>query len=88
MLIAFQFFLGVSVASTKLNPCIVRDMLRQEHRESASAVMGMKPFIAPILGPTVGRFAAYVKGWRWAFWRVTIIRGTVGQKRIRKQSIC
>ena len=56
MLIAFRFFLGASVASTTLNPCIVGDMCKQEERGSALAVMGMTPFVALILGAIVGGF--------------------------------
>ena len=75
MLIAFRFFLGASVASTTLNPCVVGDIFIQENRGSAMAVMGMVPFIAPILGPIVGGFISQTKGWRWTFWLVTIITG-------------
>ncbi|KAL2036831.1 hypothetical protein N7G274_010374 [Stereocaulon virgatum] len=75
MLITMRFFLGASVASTTLNPCIVGDMFRQKERGGALAVMGMTPFIAPILGPVVGGFISQVKGWRWTFWLVTIICG-------------
>ena len=75
MLITLRFFLGASVASTTLNPCIVGDMFKQEERGSALAVMGMTPFIAPILGPIVGGFISQAKGWRWTFWVVTIICG-------------
>ena len=75
MLIAFRFFLGASVASTTLNPCIVGDLFVQENRGSAMAVMGMTPFIAPILGPIVGGYISQAQGWRWTFWLVTIVTG-------------
>ncbi|OCL09910.1 MFS general substrate transporter [Glonium stellatum] len=73
MLIAMRFFLGLSVASTVINPCIVGDMFREEQRGRALGIMGMIPFIAPVLGPTVGGFISQAKGWRWTFWLIVII---------------
>lgn len=75
MLIAFRFLLGLTVASTTLNSCIVGDLFAPEKRGRAIAVMGMTPFIAPILGPIVGGFISHAKGWRWTFWLTTIITG-------------
>lgn len=75
MLIAFRFMLGMAVASTTLNPCIVGDMFRPEQRGRAIAVMGMTPFIAPILGPIVGGVISHSLGWRWTFWLTAIITG-------------
>ena len=75
MLIAFRFLSGLAVASTTLNSCIVSDMFKQEERGRAISVMGMTPFIAPVLGPTVGGFVSQAKGWRWTFWLVVIITG-------------
>ncbi|KAF2800436.1 fluconazole resistance protein 1 [Melanomma pulvis-pyrius CBS 109.77] len=72
-LIAMRFFLGLSVASTILNPCIVGDMFREEERGRALGIMGMIPFIAPVLGPTVGGLISQAKGWRWTFWLIVII---------------
>ena len=75
MLIAFRFLLGLTVASTTLDPCIVGDMFEQDKRGRAIAVMGMTPFIAPILGPVVGGVISEARGWRWTFWITAIITG-------------
>lgn len=75
MLIAFRFLLGFTVASTTLNSCIVGDMFRPETRGRALAIMGMTPFIAPVLGPTIGGFISEAKGWRWTFWFTAIATG-------------
>ncbi|KAF2193119.1 polyamine transporter 1 [Zopfia rhizophila CBS 207.26] len=72
-LIAMRFFLGLSVASTVINPCIVGDIFREEQRGRALGIMGMIPFIAPVVGPTVGGFISHAKGWRWTFWLIVII---------------
>lgn len=75
MLIAFRFLLGLTVASTTLNSCIVGDLFPKENRGRAIAVMGMTPFMAPILGPIIGGFISQAKGWRWTFWLIAIITG-------------
>lgn len=72
-LIAMRFFLGLSVASSVINPCIVGDMFRKEERGKALGFMGMIPFIAPVLGPTIGGLISSAKGWRWTFWMIVII---------------
>lgn len=33
----------------------------------------MIPFIAPVLGPTIGDLVSNAKGWRWTFWLIVII---------------
>lgn len=73
MLIAMRFLLGLSVASTVINPCIVGDMFREEERGKAMGLMGAIPFIAPCLGPTIGGFVAEARGWRWTFWVTAMI---------------
>lgn len=75
MLIAMRFLLGMSVASTVINPCIVGDMFGEEERGKAMSAIGMIPFIAPCLGPTIGGFIADARGWRWTFWLTAIIAG-------------
>ena len=72
MLIAFLFFLRLTVASTTLNSCIVGGLFPQDKRGRAIAVMEMTPFIAPIPGPVVGGFISDAKGWRWL---TTIVTG-------------
>lgn len=75
MLIAMRFLLGMSVASTVVNPCIVGDMFREEQRGKALSVMGMIPFIAPVVGPSIGGVISEALGWRWTFWLIAIIAG-------------
>jgi MFS family permease len=75
MLIAMRFLLGLSVASTVINPCIVADMFREQHRGKAMSIMGMIPFIAPVLGPSIGGVISQSLGWRWTFWIVAIVAG-------------
>ena len=75
ILIACRFLLGLTVASTTLNSCIVGDMFKEESRGRALAMMGMTPAIAPVLGPAVGGYISEYLGWRWTFWVITIATG-------------
>jgi MFS family permease len=75
MLIVMRFLLGLSVASTVINPCIVADMFREQHRGKAMSIMGMIPFIAPVVGPSIGGVISQSLGWRWTFWIVSIVAG-------------
>lgn len=75
MLIAMRFLLGMSVASTVVNPCIVGDMFREEQRGKALSVMGIIPFIAPVVGPSIGGAISEALGWRWTFWLIAIVAG-------------
>ena len=74
-LIGCRFLLGLTVASTTLNSCIVGDMFRDENRGLALAIMGMTPAIAPVLGPVVGGYVSEYLGWRWTFWILTFATG-------------
>lgn len=75
VLIGCRFLLGLTVASTTLNSCIVADMFKEENRGRALAIMGMTPAIAPVLGPAVGGYISEYLGWRWTFWIITIATG-------------
>lgn len=75
MLVAFRFLSGLAVASSTLNSCIVGDMFKQEERGRAISFMAMSPFIAPVLGPTIGGFLSNAKGWRWTSWFIVIVVG-------------
>ncbi len=44
------------------------DMYPVHTRALASSVFIMMPFLGPSLGPVIGGFAAYYKGWRWTQW--------------------
>lgn len=48
---------------------------REEERGKALSVMGMIPFIAPVVGPSVGGAISEALGWRWTFWLIAIIAG-------------
>ena len=62
LLIVCRFLLGLTVASTTLNSCIVGDMFKEESRGRALALMGMTSAIAPVLGPAVGGYISEYLG--------------------------
>ena len=45
MLITIRFLLGLTVASTTFNPCIVADLFPAEYQGRALAIMGMTPLL-------------------------------------------
>lgn len=53
------------------------DMYPARTRALASSIFIMMPFLGPALGPVIGGFVAYYKGWQWTQW-VTIFLGIVG----------
>ena len=75
MLIAFRFLYGLTVASATLNSFIAGDIFKQDERGRAISIMGMTPFIGPLLGPTIGAYISQAYGWRWTFWLVAIFTG-------------
>ena len=35
------------------------------------------PLIGPVVGPVAGGFLAHAEGWRWVFWLLAILSGTM-----------
>jgi MFS family permease len=52
-------------------------MVAQEKRGAAMAVFSVGPLLGPIIGPVAGGFLAEAKGWRWVFWLLVIVAGTL-----------
>jgi multidrug resistance protein len=77
-LIAFRFLSGVFGSCPITNGGgSITDMITQERRGAAMAVFSIGPLLGPIIGPVAGGFLSESKGWRWVFWLILIISGTV-----------
>lgn len=74
MVIVFRC-LGVSTATTALNPTIVGDLFRVEERGRAQSLLSLMPLIGPAIGPIFGGYIAQAKGWRWTFGLAGITSG-------------
>lgn len=55
----------------------IADMIPQNQRAAWMAVFSLGPLMGPVIGPVVGGFVSDGPGWRWCFWILTIIAGTI-----------
>ncbi|KAJ4409746.1 hypothetical protein N0V82_009377, partial [Gnomoniopsis sp. IMI 355080] len=77
-LIVFRFFSGVFGSCPLTNGGgSISDMIRQEKRAAAMSAFSIGPLLGPIIGPVAGGFLAAAKGWRWVFWVLAIVAGSV-----------
>ncbi|KAF4991248.1 hypothetical protein FDECE_14096 [Fusarium decemcellulare] len=77
-LIAFRFLSGVFGSAPITNGGgTIADMIAQEKRGAAMASFSIGPLLGPIIGPVVGGVVTDALGWRWVFWIITIISGTL-----------
>lgn len=77
-LIVFRFFSGAFGSCPLTNGGgSISDMIRQEKRAAAMSAFSIGPLLGPIIGPVAGGFLAAAKGWRWVFWVLAIVAGSV-----------
>ncbi|KAF7553939.1 hypothetical protein G7Z17_g3263 [Cylindrodendrum hubeiense] len=77
-LIAFRFLSGIFGSAPITNGGgTIADMIVQEKRGAAMASFAIGPLLGPIIGPVVGGIVSDALGWRWVFWILTIISGTL-----------
>lgn len=77
-LIVFRFLSGIFGSCPLTNGGgSIADMVRQENRGAAMSAFTVGPLLGPIIGPVAGGFLSAAKGWRWAFWVLTIVAGFV-----------
>ena len=78
-LIAFRFLSGAFGSCPLTNGGgTIADMIVQEKRAGAMAAFSIGPLLGPIIGPVAGGFLAEAEGWRWVFWVLAILAGTLG----------
>ncbi|KAF7946503.1 hypothetical protein EAE96_009500 [Botrytis aclada] len=77
MLIGFRFLSGIAVASTTLNAGTVVDMFPQFQRGTAMSIMGFSRLVGVVCGPILGGYVSANLSWRWAFWLVAIVAGSL-----------
>jgi MFS family permease len=64
LLIFARFLTGFAVASNVLNPSIVGDIFRPEHRGTAISCVFLTTLVGGAIGPVVGGTIAQAVGWR------------------------
>ncbi|RFU77011.1 multidrug resistant [Trichoderma arundinaceum] len=77
-LIVFRFFSGIFGSCPITNGGgTITDMITQERRGAAMACFAIGPLLGPVVGPVVGGFITTGLGWRWVFWIMAILSGTL-----------
>ncbi|KAJ9144012.1 Bicyclomycin resistance protein [Coniochaeta hoffmannii] len=77
-LIVFRLLSGIFGSAPLTNGGgTIADMIEQEKRGAAMAFFSVGPLLGPIIGPVAGGFLAEAKGWRWVFWLLVILSGTL-----------
>ncbi|KAF2191159.1 MFS general substrate transporter [Zopfia rhizophila CBS 207.26] len=75
-LAAMRFFAGVGGSHVfALAPATIADMVEPHRRGSMMALVAMGLQLGPAVGPIVGSYLNYAKGWAWIFFMIAIIGG-------------
>ncbi|KAI2641563.1 MFS general substrate transporter [Hypomontagnella submonticulosa] len=79
MFLVFRFIAGCACAGPlTIGGGTIADMMPQDKRGKAMAMFVVGPLLGPSIGPIVGGFVSQDIGWRWTFWIILILSGTLG----------
>lgn len=56
---------------------MIADLFPISERAKATALWSMGPLLGPVIGPICGGFIGETVGWRWVFWVLLIVGGTL-----------
>ncbi|KAI1456330.1 putative MFS multidrug transporter [Annulohypoxylon moriforme] len=74
----FRFFSGaMGGVPMALGGGTIADLTSPAERATAMALFSLGPLTGPVLGPLLGGFIAGGAGWRWTFWFLVILGGTI-----------
>ncbi|KAI1825062.1 putative MFS multidrug transporter [Xylaria intraflava] len=77
-LTAFRFLQGVfGAAPITIGGGTIADLIVQEKRGAALGIYALAPVLGPVIGPVAGGFLVAAAGWRWVFWLLAIVGGTL-----------
>ncbi|PWY65698.1 MFS general substrate transporter [Aspergillus heteromorphus CBS 117.55] len=78
-LVVMRFLQGF-FASCSINNAggTISDLVSIHHRGFAMSMYSAGFLLGPAVGPVAGSFLAAAKGWRWVFWLLLILNGTIG----------
>ena len=77
-LIVMRLLAGIAGSAVMtIAPAIVGDVFSLEKRAFGSGLIIMSQSLGPVIGPICGGFIAERLGWRWAYWILVSISGTV-----------
>nr|XP_036586331.1 polyamine transporter 3 [Colletotrichum truncatum]KAF6796738.1 polyamine transporter 3 [Colletotrichum truncatum] len=79
MLMAFRFLMGtVGSVPTTIGVGSIVDVMPAEKRGRALSFWTLGPLLGPCIGPVVGGYLIEAVGWRWVYWLLAIMGGTLG----------
>ena len=56
---------------------VIADLFDVDRRGLATSLYSLGPLFGPVIGPVCGGFIAQRASWRWVFWVLLIVAGTV-----------
>ncbi|KAL7625171.1 MFS transporter fsa7 [Parahypoxylon ruwenzoriense] len=79
MFLVFRFIAGcASAGPLTIGGGTIADITAQEKRAKAMAMFVVGPLLGLVIGPIIGGFVAQNIGWRWTFWIILILSGSLG----------
>jgi multidrug resistance protein len=77
-LLALRFLSGFAgVASITVGPGTIADLMPRERRGTALSLWAVGTILGPMCGPALGGWISGVVGWRWMFWVLGIMVGSI-----------
>ncbi|KAF2646003.1 MFS general substrate transporter [Massarina eburnea CBS 473.64] len=75
----FRFLSGCGAsASMTVGGGTIADLLEHPGQDSlALKIFGLGPLLGPVIGPVAGGFVVQTVGWRWTFYVLIIVQGTL-----------
>ncbi|CAG9988814.1 unnamed protein product [Clonostachys byssicola] len=78
MLMVFRFLMGVvGSIPTTIGVGSIVDTVTLEFRGRAVSLWAMGPLLGPSIGPTAGGYLIQAAGWRWVYWVLAILGGSL-----------
>ena len=78
MFLTFRFIAGCAgSAPMTIGGGTIADVFPQEQRGGVMGMLALGPIIGPVVGPVAGGFIAQEIGWRWTFWIIFILVGSL-----------
>ncbi|EAU34772.1 predicted protein [Aspergillus terreus NIH2624] len=78
-LIVCRILAGLCGGATMTNPGgTIADMIPVGRRGAVLSILAGVDVISPVLGPSAGGYIASAWGWRWMFWFLSILSGSIG----------
>lgn len=80
MFLAFRVLAGIAASGPlTVGGGTIADVVAPQSRGKAMSLFVIGPLLGPVLGPVVGGFVTEYIGWRWTFWIILVLVGSISQ---------